>query len=163
MIVSIIVAVAKNGVIGKDNKLPWKLSGDLRHFKQLTLGHHVIMGRKSFDAVGKPLEGRVNIVISRNRGLRLDGALVMHSVKEAIHFCEEVKELEAFVIGGAEIVKQALPLADKMYLTHIDAEPQGDTFFPEWNAGDWKVISETEHDADEKNQYPFTIKVYQRK
>ncbi len=163
MIVSIVVAIAKNRVIGKDNKLPWKLSGDLRHFKQLTLGHHVIMGRKSFDAVGKPLEGRVNIVVSRNKGLQIEGALVMHSVKEAIHFCEEIKEHEAFVIGGAEIVKQALPLADKMYLTHIDAEPEGDTFFPEWNPDEWTIISSVDHDADEKNQYPFTIKVYQRK
>ena len=125
---SLIVAASRNGVIGAGGKLPWHLPADLQRFKKLTMGHPILMGRKTFKSIGKPLPGRTNIVITRQEGFQACGAAVAHSLEEALQMCE--KEAEVFVIGGAEIYKQALPLADKIYLTRVEQDFEGDTFLP---------------------------------
>lgn len=149
MILSIIAAVAKNGVIGKDNRLPWNIPEDLAHFKKITSGHTVIMGRKTFESIGKPLLGRTNIVITRNRDFSHEQVHVVHSIKEAIRLARDNRESEAFIIGGAEIYKQALPLAHKIYLTRIDKSYRGDAYFPELGP-EWK-----ETECIKKDGYQF--------
>jgi dihydrofolate reductase len=136
--ISIIVAMAKNRVIGANNKLPWHISDDLKRFKQLTMGHTLIMGRKTFDSIGRPLPGRVNIVVSRNPSLSIPGAIVVPSLEEAI---AKTKGEKAYVIGGSEIFAQALPLAAHIDLTQIDAEVEGDVFFPEISESTWQETS----------------------
>lgn len=158
MIVSILVAVAKNGVIGKDNQLIWRLSEDLKNFKKLTLGHSIIMGRKTFDSIGKPLPGRTSIVISRNKDLVIPGCEVAGSLIKAIEKAAENEgNDEVFVIGGGEVFKQAHEVADKIYLTMIDAEPEGDAFFDSSPYNNWEEISRKVFKADDKNQYDFEI------
>jgi dihydrofolate reductase len=158
MIVSILVAVAKNGVIGKDNQLIWRLSEDLKNFKKLTLGHSIIMGRKTFDSIGKPLPGRTSIVISRNKDLVIPGCEVAGSLTKAIETAAENEGSdEVFVIGGGEIFKQAQELADKIYLTIVDAEPEGDAFFDRSPYNNWEEISRKVFKSDDKNQYDFEI------
>lgn len=163
MILSIVAAVARNKVIGNLGHLPWRLSADMKFFRNLTYGHHVIMGRKTFESLGKPLEGRVNVVVTKNKNLHLDGALVKYSFEEAVALCRSVKEHEAFVIGGSEIYHLALPQAGRLYLTLVDTQPTGDAFFPEWNLDEWELMSSQPFSSDEKNQYPFSINTYDRK
>ena len=139
MIVSIIAAVSRNGVIGAGGKLPWHLPADFKRFKELTMGHPILMGRKTFESIGKPLPGRTNIVITRQKDFACCGALTTGSLEEALRICE--KEAEVFVIGGAEIYKEALPLADRIYLTRIEQGFEGDTFLPEINPAVWKETS----------------------
>jgi dihydrofolate reductase len=141
MTISIIVAVAENQVIGFDNHLLWHISEDLKRFKCLTLGHHVIMGRKTYESVGKPLPGRINIVISRQENLAIEGCLVAKSLEEALELAKQDSEL--FIIGGGDIYKQALPIADKIYFTRVHAGFPGDTFFPELNLSEWATESVT--------------------
>lgn len=141
MTISIIVAVAENDVIGFDNHLLWHISEDLKRFKSLTLGHHVIMGRKTFESVGKPLPGRVNIVISRQDNYSKDGCTVVKSLEEALEVAKN--DSEVFIIGGGEIYKQALSITDKIYLTRIHAGFAGDTFFPELKLTEWITESVT--------------------
>lgn len=141
MTISIIVAVAENQAIGFDNHLLWHISEDLKRFKSLTLGHHVIMGRKTFASVGKPLPGRVNIVISRQEGYRAEGCIVAKSLEEAIDLAKQDSEI--FIIGGGEIYKQALPMASRVYLTRVHASYPGDVFFPELNHSEWYTESVT--------------------
>jgi dihydrofolate reductase len=129
MIISIIAAVSNNNVIGKDNKLPWHLPGDLKRFKELTTGHTIIMGRKTFESIGRPLPSRRNIVVTRNKDYKADGVEIIHSIKEALDLVKN--EDEVFIIGGEEIYKLALPMANKIYLTRINKEYDGDAFFPE--------------------------------
>ena len=154
MILSIIVAIAKNHAIGKDNKLLWYLPNDLKHFKDVTTGHTVIMGRKTFDSVGKPLPKRRNIVITR-QAISIDGCEVVPSVEAAIELCKA--EDEVFIVGGAEIYRQAIPLTNRIYLTIIDQDFEGDTFFPELNPDEWQEKDREDFEPDEKNKYKYSF------
>lgn len=163
MTVSLVAAVADNNVIGRDNKLPWYMPADLKFFKNLTMGHHVLMGRKTFDEIRKPLPGRVNVVITRQAQLNPEGVAIARSVDEAISKAEAAHDPEIFVIGGAEIFRQALPRANRMYLTRIHFEPEGDTFFPEFDdVNEWKLVDVEHCEADEKNPYPYSFLTYER-
>ena len=136
MKISLIVAMASNRIIGQDGQMPWHLSADLKRFKQITMGHPIIMGRKTYEAIGRPLPGRTNIIISRSSAYQPEGCVLVNSVEAAIeHGCNLSDEV--FVIGGAEIYKAALPLADNLYITQINKEFEGDTFFPEIDYKDW--------------------------
>lgn len=161
MFLSIIVAMSKNRVIGNKGKIPWYLPEDLKRFKQITMGHPIIMGRKTFESIGKPLAGRNNIVITRKRNFSAEGIVTVGSLEEALKKAGEANE--AFVIGGAQIYRLALPLADKIYLTLIDQDLEGDTFFPEVDLKkDFKVIEESRALVSVKNQLPYRFIVYQR-
>ncbi len=163
MKVSIIAAVSTNGVIGRGNGLPWRQSTDLKRLKALTMGHHYIQGRKTYDTVGRPLPGRINIVITRQTGFAPEGIVVVHSLEDALRVAEEAGDLEAFVAGGAQIFEQALHRADRMYLTRIHADIEGDTFFPEFDdVSEWRLVDAEHYDADEKNEYPFSFLTYER-
>jgi len=165
MRLSIIVAVATNGVIGRDNKLPWHLSTDLKRFKTLTSGHTVIMGRKTFDEIGrKPLPNRTNIVVSRSVAPEIVPADVLFasSVDEALSKIPRTDE-EAFIIGGAEIVRQTMTRADRMYITQVHADVPGDTFMPEFDdVNEWRLVDREDFEADPKNDYPFSFLIYDR-
>jgi dihydrofolate reductase len=167
--ISMVVAVAPNGVIGRDNDMPWRLSTDLKRFKALTLGKPVIMGRKTWDSIGRPLPGRLNVVITRNEDFAPEGATVVHSLDEAItlakRHAEQQQIEEICIIGGGHIYAQALPEADIIHLTHVlvDHEIEGDTKFPALNAEDWEVTFSQDVDAGEKDSYPTRYCIYQRK
>jgi len=158
MTISLIVAVSRNGVIGANNKLPWHLPADLKRFKQLTMGHPILMGRKTFESIGKPLSGRTNIVITRQKEFQCCGTTVVHSVEEAL--LDHENEKEAFVIGGAEIFRQALPFADRIYLTRIEKDFEGDTKLFEIDPAVWKETSREEFLND---PLPHTFLTYERK
>ena len=160
MTVSIIVAVAKNGVIGRENDLPWHLSEDLKHFKKTTMGKPVIMGRKTFESVGEPLPGRENIVVTRNRSYSAIGCDVALSLEEAIEKAGEVEEV--MILGGGQIYKEALPLTDRIYLTQVEAQVEGDARFPELDWSEWKELRRWDHPADAKNDYPCIFMVLER-
>lgn len=155
--ISIIVAVAENGAIGKDNQLLWKLSADLKQFRILTTGHAIIMGRKTFDSIGKPLPNRLNIVISRqNSLLQNDAIMLANSLGKAIEIAENSEgSEEIFIIGGGNIYEQALTLTDKIYLTEVKVSIEGDTYFPQLKEDEWKEVSRVSHTKDEKNEYDF--------
>lgn len=163
MKISIIVAVAENGVIGKDNTLLWKLSADLKRFKELTMGHHIIMGRKTFESIGKPLPGRTSVVISTNPDLLIDGCIVVTSLEDALSIVQKSGDREACIIGGGQIYKLALEIADKIYYTEVKLALQGDTFFPEIDYTIWKETARVECKADEKNESDYTFVDYERK
>ncbi len=160
--INIIAAKANNNVIGKDNQLPWHLPADLKHFKQTTRGYPVIMGRKTFESLEKPLPGRHNIVISRQQDLTYnnDDVTVVHSLAEALKATNETDEI--FIAGGSNIYQLALPFTDRIILTRIDAEPEGDTYFPEINMENWKVTGSEKHQADEKNPYNYEFLILDR-
>jgi dihydrofolate reductase len=163
MIVSLIAASAQNRVIGKNNDLPWRLPDDMKFFMQTTKGHHVIMGRKNYDSLldkYKPLPDRTNIVVTRQPELRAPGCIVVHSVDDALGIARKNKEPEVFVIGGAEIYRIALPSAHRLYLTEIQADVDGDTFFPEFDRTQWKEISRQPHPADGRHPYAFDFVIY---
>jgi dihydrofolate reductase len=155
--ISIIVAIAENGVIGKDNQLLWKLSADLKQFRKLTTGHSVIMGRKTFESIGRALPNRTNIVISRQKSLVLpEGVLKTDSLENAIEIAKtHGGNEEIFIIGGGNIYGQALKFTDKIYLTEVKTSIEGDVFFCVLNSGDWNEISRVSHQKDEKNEYSF--------
>lgn len=163
MIKSIIAAVADNGVIGKNNTLVWRLPADMRYFKQTTIGHHVIMGRKTFESFRKPLADRTNIVITRNPDYHPVGCLTVHSLEEAFRFSESQNQEEVFILGGAEIYRQSLALTDKLYITEVHGEFEGDAFFPEIDSSEWREISREDHLPDDKNQYPYSFVVLERR
>ena len=140
--ISIIVAHSKNMAIGKANSLPWRLPDDLKRFKKLTTGHPIIMGRKTYQSINRPLPDRTNIVVTRDMGLEIPGCVVVHSAAEAIKKAQEVDREEIFIIGGAEIYKETLPLADRLYVTVVDMYVDGDAFFPEYSNKFSKKISE---------------------
>lgn len=140
---SLIVAIAKNGVIGKDNTLPWHLPEDLKRFRALTTGHHIIMGRKTYESLGRLLPGRTTVIVSRNADYKVEGALTAGSLEAAVALCKD--DNEAFIIGGAELYKDALKLANKLYITQIDLEVQGDAFFPEFDKSAWKETLREAH------------------
>ena len=162
MIISLIVAMDENRGIGVDNRLPWHLSADLKRFKALTMGHHLVMGRKTYESIGKPLPGRTSIIITRNPDYVVEGCIVVHSLEEALQTARERGEEEAFITGGGEIFNQALSLADRIYLTRVHAETNAQVYFPAFNEDAWIEKESTSHPADEKNDYPFTMKVLVR-
>ena len=165
MIRSIIVARANNGVIGKDNNLIWHMPHDLKFFKETTSGHFVLMGRKSYEAIGKPLPNRLNIVITRNQEYVVEGAMVVHSLESALELAQKQKQQEVFILGGGEIYRQAFKseLVDRIYLTEIKESFEGDTFFPELDDAQWKETHREEYKADEKNPHDYAFVILERK
>jgi dihydrofolate reductase len=161
MIVSIIVAIAENNGIGKNNQLLWHLPGDLKHFKDTTSGHTVIMGRKTFDSVGKPLPKRRNLVITRAADLEIPGVEVVNTLEEAIALCDPDEEI--FIVGGAQIYKMAMDITDKIYLTVVKGHFDADTFFPAIDPDIWKEESSNSYGPDEKNNIGYTISTLVRK
>ena len=162
MIVSLIVATAENDVIGKENSIPWYLPADLAHFKQTTMGHPIIMGRKTHESIGRALPGRYNVVITRQKSYRAEGCAVVHSLDDALKLPEVKKANEVFIIGGAEIYKLAMPLAKRIYLTKVHASVEGDKFF-KFDSDEWHQISNEKHAAYKKNQYDYEFIVLERK
>ncbi len=158
MNISIIVAAAENNVIGKDNDMPWRLSADLKRFKKLTMGHHIVMGRKTFESIGKPLPGRTSVIITRNKDYKQEGCIVVHSLEEAL---QTINDDEIFVIGGGEIYNMAFEKADKLYLTRVHASLEGDTCIPEVN-NRWQEVEREDFQKDEKNQYDYSFIDYIR-
>ena len=159
-IVSLLAAAGTNDVIGVANGLPWHLPADLRYLKKTTLGHPVLMGRKTYDSVGKPLPGRLNVVITRATDFAPEGVVVVHSLDEALarnYDCDEI-----FILGGAEIYRQSIDRADRIYLTRIETAPEGDAFFPKIDPSKWKLVSREEHEPDEKNKYRYAFEVWER-
>ena len=160
MNVTLIAAMAENRVIGKDNQLIWHFPEDLKHFKQLTSGHHVIMGRKTFESVGRPLPNRTNIIITRQSDYKAEGCLIAHSIEEALAM---VKDDEMpFIVGGAEIYKQALAFADGIELTIIHGEYEGDSYFPEFDLSIWKLARGEKKEADAKHIHPYEFLTYKK-
>ncbi|MCP1123601.1 dihydrofolate reductase [Bacillus sp. 3103sda1] len=157
--ISLLVAMDKNRLIGKENQLPWHLPADLAYFKKVTMGHPIIMGRKTFESIGRPLPGRTNIILTRNKNYEMEGCEVIHSIDDVQKLDEQMNE-EIFVIGGAEIFKEVLPFADRLYITKIEEVFEGDTFFPEINYDEWKEISVEQGVTDEKNPYTYAYHVY---
>ena len=166
MEVGVIVAVADNGVIGKNNGLPWRIPQDLQYFKRTTLGKPVIMGRKTFDSIGRPLPGRANIVITRNPDYSAEGARVVSSLDEALALASDIALIdgvdEAMVIGGAEIYHQAIPLADRVYYTEVHAEVDGDAVLSGIDWAQWREVSRERHAAEEPNPFDYSFVVYER-
>jgi dihydrofolate reductase len=161
MILSCIVAVADNGVMGRGNSLPWRLSADLKRFKELTTGHTLIMGRKTFESIGRPLPDRISIVLTRDRGYERPGAVVVHSLEEALERCSG--EEEVFAIGGAEVFGEALPRAQRLYFTRVHADVTGDVLFPAPDLAEWERVEQMALPADGKNEFPTTYEVYVRR
>ncbi len=158
---SIIVAMAKNRVIGANNTLPWHLPADLKHFKALTMGHHMIMGRKTFESIGRALPGRITVVVTRNTDYFVPDVIVVNSLEAAISACGDDQEI--FVIGGAELYRQAIDLADRIYLTEIDADISGDTHFTEFDRMLWHETERESHAPDAKNVHAYHFVMYDRK
>lgn len=163
MIVSAIVATAKNNVIGINNDIPWYLPADLKYFKKKTLDHHIIMGRKSYESIGRPLPKRTNVIVTRDPFFMASNCLVVHSVEEGLQLALDNNEDEAFIIGGGEIYKLAMPFVDRLYLTEVDLEVEGAVFFPEVDFSEWNLISEEAHEPDEKNELNYVFKIFERK
>jgi dihydrofolate reductase len=155
MLISLIVAVSKNGVIGKDNQLIWRLPADLKRFKNLTMGHPMIMGRKTYESIGKPLPGRTSIVVSRNPDFSAEGVMITRSLEAAMEQAKLTGTNEAFIIGGGTIYQQALHFADRVYLTEVHAKIDGDTFFTISNRADWLETQRERHPEDGHNQFSF--------
>ena len=159
---SIIAAMAENRVIGKDNKMPWHLPADLKHFKTLTSGHPVLMGRKTYQSIGQPLPNRANIILTRDANYSAPDCMVVTKVETALSIASEIDQDEIFVIGGADIYKQLLPKIQKIYLTIIHHSFEGDAFFPELDANHWHETNSEKHAADEKNQYDYSFKTFEK-
>lgn len=161
MIISAIVAVAQNKVIGHENQIPWYLPADLGFFKRTTQGHCIIMGRKCFQSIGKPLPNRTNIVITRDAFFLAEGVVVVHSIEEALQYAVDAGETEAFIIGGGEIYTQSAHYWDRLYYTEVAIAPQGDVHFEIPHPGHWQLQWEEAHLADAKNEYDYTFKRYE--
>jgi dihydrofolate reductase len=160
---SLLVAVSDTGVIGRDNALPWRLSADLRRFRRLTTGHAIVMGRKTYESLGRPLPERTNIVVTRQADFAPPGVLVVHSIDAAIEQARKADgdDSEIFIIGGAEIYRQTLSRADRLYLTRVHTDVEGDTHL-QLDFDEWRLVEESQHPADEKNEFPHTYAVYER-
>ena len=163
MIVSAIAAAAKNNVIGDGDDIPWRIPTDFKYFKQTTLDHHIIMGRKTFASMGRPLPKRTNIVLTRDLMFTATGILVAHSIEEALTMAYDNDEPEVFIIGGGEIYKQSMHYLDKVYLTRVMAEPEGEVVFPDLPAEEWELISSEAHQANERDEHDFVFEVYTRR
>jgi dihydrofolate reductase len=159
--ISLIVAMARNRVIGADNRIPWHLPNELKLFKSLTMGHHIVMGRRTYESISRLLPGRTTVIVTRQSDYSVPGAIVAHSVREALDACRGDDEI--FVIGGADIFREALPLADRIYLTVVDAEPQGDVFMPDMEMDEWEESSAQSFVPDEKHANAYRFGVYDRK
>jgi dihydrofolate reductase len=160
-LVSLIVAMAQNGLIGRDNRLLWRLPADLLHFKSVTMGKPMVMGRKTWESLPGLLPGRRHIVITRDKAYRAEACTVVHSLDEALSAAGDVPEV--MIVGGGTIYEGMLPRADRLYLTLVDAELEGDTRFPEFDRALWREVSRESHPADERNQYPYTFLVLERR
>lgn len=163
MRISLIVAKSENNVIGADNKLPWHLKDDLQNFKRLTMGHHILMGRKTYDSIGKTLPGRMSLVISNDPKPNQENLFWFNSIFRAIKQAERNGETELFIIGGEKIFKYALSLVDRLYITDIKATIKGDVFFPSLSLKNWKLLSEQSFTKNADNDHDFTIKVLDRR
>ncbi len=161
MFLSLIAAADEQGVIGDHGKIPWHLPADFAHFKVVTTGHPVIMGRKTFESIGKPLPGRTNIVVTRDRGYAAEGCLMADSLERALELAEQAQE--SFVIGGGELYRIAMPHATRVYLTRVHGEFAGDTYFPAMDEKEWELVSSEPHGKDEKNPHAYTFLTYERK
>ncbi|MEJ7646589.1 MAG: dihydrofolate reductase [Chryseolinea sp.] len=165
MPISLIAACSKNRIIGKNNDLPWKLPDDMKYFMETTKGHHVIMGRRNYDSIPqkfKPLPNRTNIVVTRQTGFIAPGCIVVNSLDNALEIAQRSSEVETFIIGGAEIYTLAIATADRIYLTEIDAIIDGDTFFPNFDKGQWNEVSRHHHPKDSTHVYSFDFVIYER-
>ena len=162
MSLSILVAVSKNGVIGSKGHLPWHLSADLQRFKRLTMGHAIVMGRKTWESIGQPLPGRQMLVVSRQQAYQAEGVQVAGSLPQALEMAKESGDLDPFVVGGAEIYRLALPLATRLYLTRVLSDVEGDTHFPEIIKMDWQLVASESHQDDAKNDHPYRFETYER-
>jgi dihydrofolate reductase len=163
MRLSIIAALTTNGVIGRDQGIPFRQSTDLKRLKSLTMGHHFIMGRKTYDSVGRALPGRITVVITRRTDFAAEGVTVVHTLEEAIRLAAQAGDDEPFIAGGAEIFAMAIHRADRMYLTRVHADVEGDTVFPEFDdVSEWHLTDSEHFEADEKNEYPFSFLTYDR-
>jgi dihydrofolate reductase len=158
--ISLIVAMSLNRVIGRDNAVPWRLPAELKLFKSLTMGHHIVMGRRTWESINRLLPGRTTVIVTRNPDYRVAGALVAHSLQQAIELCGNDPEI--FVIGGADIFRDALPLATRIYLSVVETEIEGDTYMPEWDPSEWRETTRKTYKADEKNPLDFVFTVYER-
>jgi dihydrofolate reductase len=165
MRLSIIAAVAENGVIGRGGKLPWHLSDDLRRFKQLTMGHTIVMGRRTWESIGRPLPGRRTIVVSRQVDYRVvaENVVLAASLDDALQFAQGAGDADVFIVGGAELYRDALPRADRLCLTRVHADVPGDTYFPQFDLREWQLTASEHHEADANNDYAFRFEVYERK
>ncbi|WP_445491170.1 dihydrofolate reductase [Niallia sp. 03133] len=160
--ISLIVAMDKNNVIGHNNELPWHLPADLKYFKKVTTGHPIVMGRKTRDSIGRNLPNRENVIMTTNLQYTCEDCKILHSMEELKAWSETKNREEIFIIGGAEIFKETLNIADRLYITKIDAAYQGDTYFPDLDWSKWKIISEEQGIKDEKNNVDYTFFVYER-
>ncbi|AZV59300.1 dihydrofolate reductase [Peribacillus frigoritolerans] len=160
--ISLIVAMDQNRVIGKNNKLPWHLPADLQYFKKVTMGHPIVMGRKTFESIGRVLPGRENVIVTRNQEFKAEGCVVLHDIAQIKMFADNHEE-EVFVIGGAEIFKEILPFTDRLYITEIHETFEGDTFFPEIDENEWDEISSHPGSIDEKNRFAHDFIILQKK
>lgn len=167
MHLAIIVAASENGVIGRNNALPWHLPGDLQYFKRVTMGKPILMGRKTFESIGRPLPGRTNVVITRNPDFSAEGIRVVESLAAALRLAEDIALVdgveELVVIGGAEIYREALPLAQRLYLTEVHASIEGDAWLPEIDWADWREVQRERHAAEGNNPYDYSFVVYERR
>jgi dihydrofolate reductase len=161
MRVSLIVAVSQNYVIGRAGRLPWRLAADLRRFQRLTMGHHLIMGRKTYESIGRPLPGRTSIVVTRQAQYAAPGVVVARGVDEALQAA--AGDSEVFIIGGGELYRQAMPRVERIYMTVVAATVEGDTFFPELDADQWQTVAESLHPADARNEFAHRFLVCERR
>jgi dihydrofolate reductase len=162
MIISCIVAMAHDRVIGKDNDIPWYLPADLQHFKKITLNHHIIMGRNCYNSIGKPLPKRTNIIVTRDAYFISSNCIIARSITEALQVAHAHGEEEVFIIGGGQIYEQTEELWDKLYITEVDLKVDGDIYFPEVDYSQWNLLTEESHNTDEKNEWAYTFKEYAR-
>jgi dihydrofolate reductase len=163
MIISLIVAAAANHAIGKDGKMPWHLPNDLKHFKNLTWGMPVIMGRRTFQSLGKALPGRKNIVITRQLEWKAENVVIVNNWNDALFVADGTDANEVFVIGGGEIYRLAYEKAKRIYMTRVNAHPEGDTFFPELDTSEWNLLKEDKHYKDEKHEFDYSFQIWERK
>ncbi len=161
MLISAIVAISKNNVIGRDGHLPWHLSADLKRFKAITTGHSIVLGRKNYDDIGRPLPNRTNYVLTRQTSFLAPGCIVCSSLEMALAKAESAGETECFIIGGAAVYREAMPKVKKLYLTKVLSDVEGDVFFPEWGEG-WRMVSEEKFPSDEKNDFETLFQVWER-
>ncbi|MCK8517042.1 type 3 dihydrofolate reductase [Methylonatrum kenyense] len=161
MLISLIAALTPDHVIGRDNDLPWRIPSELKHFRAVTMGKPIVMGRRNHESIGRPLPGRRNIVLTRNSGFRAEGCTVVHDMQAALDACGDAPEV--MVIGGADLYRSFLPLAGRLYLTWVEAEIPGDTYFPALDAADWQLRNERRVPAGEESPYPLCYQVLERR
>lgn len=160
MILSLAAAVDEGGGIGYQNDLPWKLPSDLQRFKVLTMGHHLLMGRKTYQSIGRPLPGRTMIVLTRNPEFKPEGCLTAGSFQEGLETAEDRGETELYIVGGQSVFEAALPVIDHLYLTRVHARAEADVFFPDFNPEDWVLVCQQRQEADARNEHPHTFRHY---